>query len=444
MRIANSIKALLVSACILTGAAAWAQQKTAPPAKLSADVAFTFAAERSQVVPERCCFWFKGGGVDASLNFAKGWGLAAAFNGDHAKDISPNVDANKISILFGPRYTWTTYTAKQHRVQVYGQGLFGWARGFEGLYPAGRGVSSSDNSLGIQAGGGINYFLTPKVGIRLVEADWVRTGFANGADNVQNDLRLSAGLVFHFDGAQPAPVTLACSASPSTVFPGDPVTVTATAGNLTPKMNVVYSFSGQGVTGSGATANVATAALAPGSYTVNCGVKEGKAGKEGLKPWETASASASFTVKQFEPPTIGCSASPATIKPGETSSITANGVSPQNRPLTYSYSAPAGTVSGANSTATFNSANAPVGPVAVTCSVSDDKGQTATAATTVTIVAPPPPQPSPEQIRLEAHLALHSVFFPTAQPAWSTASRLPSPHSPLTSRAISASSPMRT
>src|SRR5208283_5333604 len=29
---------------------------------------------------------------------------------------------------------------------------------------------------------------------------------------------------------------------------------------------------------------------------------------------------------------------------------------------------------------------------------------------------PPPPAPSPEQVRLEARLALHSVFFPTAQP----------------------------
>jgi outer membrane protein OmpA-like peptidoglycan-associated protein len=55
--------------------------------------------------------------------------------------------------------------------------------------------------------------------------------------------------------------------------------------------------------------------------------------------------------------------------------------------------------------------------VAVTCKVSDDKGQIATASTNVTI-APPPPPPAPpaEQVRLETRLALHSVFFPTAQP----------------------------
>ena len=81
-------------------------------------------------------------------------------------------------------------------------------------------------------------------------------------------------------------MTLACSANPTLVYPGDPVTVTATAGGLNPKLNAVYSWSGDGVTGSGTTATVATAALAPGAYTVKCGVKEGKAGKEGLKPWE--------------------------------------------------------------------------------------------------------------------------------------------------------------
>jgi len=51
-----------------------------------------------------------------------------------------------------------------------------------------------------------------------------------------------------------------------------------------------------------------TADTAPGSHTVNCGVKEGKAGKEGLKAGESALATAVFTVKAFEPPAIRCSA----------------------------------------------------------------------------------------------------------------------------------------
>jgi outer membrane protein OmpA-like peptidoglycan-associated protein len=386
----------------------------APPAAVSTDLAVTFATERSQVVPSVCCFWFKGGGVDAAVTFWKGFGIAASLTGDHASNVTPGVDVSKIAFMAGPRYTWTG--ANHRRLQIYAQGLFGEAHGFDGLYPATGAATSSANSLAIQAGGGLNLYLNRNWGLRLLEADYVRTALPNAADNVQNDMRLAFGVTYHIQGAAPAPVTLSCAASPALVFPGDPVAVTATAGGLNPKLNAVYSWSGAGVAGNGASATVATGALAPGSYTVQCGVKEGKAGREGLKPWESAEASASFTVKAFDPPTIGCSASPSTLNPGETSTVTATGMSPQNRPLTYSYSAASGTVSGSGSTAVFNSAGAPTGPTAITCSVADDKGQTATASATVTITAPPPPQPSPEQVRLEAQLALHSVFFPTAQP----------------------------
>jgi outer membrane protein OmpA-like peptidoglycan-associated protein len=153
-------------------------------------------------------------------------------------------------------------------------------------------------------------------------------------------------------------------------------------------MNLVYSWSGTGVTGNGETATVATAGLAPGNYTVQGQVKEGKKGHEGERPWEVASCSAVFNVKAYEPPTVSCSANPDTIKPGDMSTITANGLSPQNRPLTYSYSASAGTVTGNGGTATYSSAGAQTGPVGITCNVVDDKNQTATANTTITIAAP--------------------------------------------------------
>jgi hypothetical protein len=189
------------------------------------------------------------------------------------------------------------------------------------------------------------------------------------------------------------PVTLACSAAPPAVFAGEAVTATATAGSLSTKKNnsVIYGWTGTGVSGTGATASVATASLAPGSYTVNGSVKEGKAGKEGLKPGQSAQCTASFTVKEFEPPTISCTASPTTLNPGDSSTVTATGLSPQNRPLTYSYSATAGSVSGSTTSATFSSTGAPTGAVGITCNVADDKGHTASAGTSVTIVAPPPP-----------------------------------------------------
>ena len=191
------------------------------------------------------------------------------------------------------------------------------------------------------------------------------------------------------------PITLACNASAPAVYPGDPLTVTATAGSVSTKKNnnVIYSWSGDSVTGNGTSATVNTASLAPGSYTVKADVKEGKKGKEGLKPGQAAECSASYTVKAFEPPTISCSVSPSTIAPGGAAMVTSVGVSPQNLPLTYSYSATAGTVTGSGTTAEYSSAGAPTGAVGITCNVQDNKGHSASANTGLTIVAPiiPPP-----------------------------------------------------
>jgi hypothetical protein len=154
-----------------------------------------------------------------------------------------------------------------------------------------------------------------------------------------------------------------------------------------PKLNVITNITGDGVgANTGATAPVSTASLQPGQHTVTCNAKEGKPGKEGLKPWQTAApTTASFTVTPFEPPTVSCSANPSTIKPGDSSTITSTGMSPQNRPLTYTYSASAGTINGSGTSATFSSTGAPTGPVTITGTVTDDKGQTATCNTTVTI-----------------------------------------------------------
>ena len=258
---------------------------------------------------------------------------------------------------------------------------------------------------GATLGGGMDYetpWLNHHLAIRLFQADyeymhanWGAVPFGGSASI--NAVRLSAGIVIHGGSiAPPPPVTLACSAQPESIYPGDPVTLTATAGNLNPKDHVIYGWSGAGASGSDTTEKLDTSNLAPGEYTVTCTVKEGKPGKEGLKPWETATGTAGITVKAFEPPTISCSVSPETIKPGDTATVTSVGVSPQNRPLTYSYTATAGTVTGTGTTAEYSSAGAPTGAVGITCNVSDDKDHTVSANTQLTILAPPPPPPAPK------------------------------------------------
>jgi hypothetical protein len=263
----------------------------------------------------------------------------------------------------------------------------------------------------LTVGGGLDYplpFLNHHLGLRLFQADYQYMHASFGPPNTVpptypgnieggraniNAAQLSTGLIYHMGSIiPPPPVSFTASASPTEVFPGEPVTVTGNAQNLNPKKTPTYNWTSTGgkVSGTSNVANVDTTDLNPGTYTVTGHVTEGP------KPGQSADANATFTVKAFEPPTMSsCTANPTTVAPGDTATITAQAVSPQNRPLTYSYSASSGQVSGSNTTATLNTTGVAPGVVTVTCNVSDDKGQTASSTTSVTINAPPPP-PAPK------------------------------------------------
>ncbi|MGA3048465.1 MAG: hypothetical protein ABSD67_17665 [Terracidiphilus sp.] len=202
---------LLVSACILPSTAA-AQQRDFVKTRqsVSTDVAVSFTLERADVVPTQCCFWLKGGGADVAITFWKGLGLAATVNGDQVTNYASGYDVNKIAFLAGPRYTHSLWAAPtrdggyKNRIQVYGDGLIGEVHAFDGTFPSGTAFKSSAGSVALQTGGGVNMPLSRRFGIRLIEADYVRTVLPNGSANVQNDMRFGFGVTYHL-GPGPRP-----------------------------------------------------------------------------------------------------------------------------------------------------------------------------------------------------------------------------------------------
>ena len=198
-------RVLLVGACMLAGATAWAQQRYSgsSPAIVSTDLAVTYATERAELAPGNCgCSWLQGGGADAAVTFRRGLGIAASLTGDHASNFAPGVDVNKIAFMAGPRYTYTAWaghaaTTDVRRLQLYGQGLFGGVHAFNGVFPASSGTTSSAGSFALQVGGGMNLFFSKSFGVRLLEVDYVRTTLPNSASNTQNDLRLACGVLWH-------------------------------------------------------------------------------------------------------------------------------------------------------------------------------------------------------------------------------------------------------
>ncbi len=258
--------------------------------------------------------------------------------------------------------------------------------------------------VGITAGGGMDYnlpFFNGAFGIRVFEADYryihtdfgpattVPTGGPLGGRTNMSAVELSAGILMHVGHIiPPPPIVYACAlttpAAGATIYPGDPVEITGTATNVNPKKPVTYSWtSDAGPIGSTSNvASVSTASLNPGTFTVKGHVMQG------AKPGQFADCTVPFTLTQVQPPTITCSANPATVNPAQSSTITSQGSSPQNRPLTYSYSATSGSISGNTATATLDTTGVAPGTVTVTCNVVDDKGQTASTTTSVTVSSP--------------------------------------------------------
>jgi outer membrane protein OmpA-like peptidoglycan-associated protein len=350
--------------------------------------------------------WLNGGTASIAFNVNRYLGLVAdvgdytnsemRFQGGYTSTVNVNnANAAVLSYLFGPRLSYRKYD----RFTPFAQVLFGGVHANEVVLDdctSSCVLLPAESSFALTAGGGLDVKVSHHFALRLIQAEYLMTRFTNydtGVAGTQNDMRLSAGVVFRFGGnpapvippEAPSPLSYSCSVTPAAVFPGEPIAISGTALNLDPAKTAVYTWSAEAgtVSGTSDTGKIDTTNVAAGSYTLKGHVSEGD------KPGENADCTAPYVINAYAPPTVSCSADPSTVISGNTSTITATGISPQNRPLTYSYSATAGIVSGTGATATLTTAGVAAGAVNVTCNVVDDKGQTASAVAAVTVTAPP-------------------------------------------------------
>ena len=149
--------------------------------------------------------------------------------------------------------------------------------------------------------------LTHHITLRPIQAEYMLTRFPavpSGGSASQNDLRLSAGLVFRFGGKQafvapqpsaaiqppplppdatpafvapppPTPPTILCSASPQSIFSGASTTITSHATSAH-NGSLVYSYSASAgsITGNNETAVLTAVGSNPGAITVTCSVSD--------------------------------------------------------------------------------------------------------------------------------------------------------------------------
>ena len=354
--------------------------------------------------------FLNGGSTSIAFNLNRTLGLVGDFGGYNAREIQltgaganparvADASGTAFTYLAGPRLSF-----RYSRVTPFVQALFGGVHASQVTLSNCTGVLCTplptENAFAMTAGGGIDLRIHRHLAIRIVQAEYLMTRFADlttGNRDTQNDIRLSSGLVFGFGGnAPPAVVEYTCSVSPSVVFPGDPITVTGVALNLNPNPKKVVSYTwttdGGAISGTSATANVDTKAAAPGTYTVKGHVSQG------IKPGQMADCSATVHsagvraaddqllgksfVSQFgrELDDFGQRSQPA--KPSAHLQLQRNGRFHQRHD----------TIGDA-----FDSGRGP-GPITVSCNVVDDKGQSASATTSVNVIAPPPPPPPQEPL----------------------------------------------
>ena len=159
------------------------------------DLAITFAADRSLKANTSENVWLNGGSVELGANVWKGLGIAADVTAAHGSSVgNSGVPLSLETATFGPRYRWHA----RQKWSIYGQALLGEANAFHTLVPTPNGTQTGANSSALQIGGGLDYKLKQRIALRLLDAAWLRTQVPNATNNVQNTLRLGAGLVIRF------------------------------------------------------------------------------------------------------------------------------------------------------------------------------------------------------------------------------------------------------
>jgi len=354
------------------------------------------------VLPLKLPSMGKGGGVAFGYNFHPNFAL----EGDIGLNIKNGTDISTYSV--GPRYTW-----RSEGINLFAHTLLG---NNHMTTPFG-----ARNGIGAILGGGIDLPIVKRFSLRLIEADyqWARQNFASVVPPTQPDLRrssfqgarLRSGVLFNFGGEPEVPPAATCSVDHAEVMQGEPVTANVSTSNFNPKHPLTYAWTGNGggtVTGKDTTANIDTKGVAGGNYTVTARVTDPKVKKNG-----EATCTANYTVKEppKNPPTMSCSASPASLQAGATSTITCTCTSPDGVPVTVAgWNASGGTVSGNGNTATLNTAGASPGPITVSATCTDSRGLTANSSSQVTVENPPPPPPKASK--------LSQCDFPNEKKPW--------------------------
>jgi hypothetical protein len=192
MRVIARITGLLLG----TTLAAMGQATPGTPV-VAGDAALTYHWIHSNTQPGDCgCFYLNGGGISGSWNLRSQLAMVAEISGEVATNgPSTGNSLTLTSYLAGARFILPQLRRRtSHSLQPFAQLLVGAAHAGGGIAGAG----DNTTAFATHIGGGIDLLFGSRFAVRIAQADYDLTEFANSTNNHQNNLLLSAGVVYRW------------------------------------------------------------------------------------------------------------------------------------------------------------------------------------------------------------------------------------------------------
>jgi len=190
MTLSIRLKALFALAAVLV---LFGMRSSAAQQQHSLSVGVNYTYVRTNLVPNCNCFGLNGGGAELQFQFRPHFALLADVTATHRGDITTNhYDLTQVTYAGGLRYF---PLASSRQLRPFGDLLFGGTHASGSLSPDNTGFGGA-NAFSFQTGGGLTLPAGQRWTLVPVRVEYLLTTFANGSDDHQNDLRLSAGVLF--------------------------------------------------------------------------------------------------------------------------------------------------------------------------------------------------------------------------------------------------------
>jgi opacity protein-like surface antigen len=186
---------LLLAVAISLGLSPSARAQVAPKWEISGDYSYV----RANVVTSGVPFNLNGGSGSVAYNLNSWFGLVGDVGVYHQGKVAGNNFSLTITTYeFGPRVSWRNH----NHLTPFAQVLIGGGHAGGTLYTSSLGAGlaplGTSNDFNFTAGAGVDWKISRGFSIRLAQAEYLHSQFANRVDNSQNNFRLSVGIVFSF------------------------------------------------------------------------------------------------------------------------------------------------------------------------------------------------------------------------------------------------------